>query len=128
MSRSLDPVVLAYRRERAATLTREGRSATEIADILGVSPRTVARYRRMTGTQLGEPSPRLTDNQIELIRQLLEDGCSRAETARTVGVSPHAVRRHFPDKHWTREQTYEHLSAIKRFDIENHSPRRRVVS
>lgn len=128
MSQILDPVVLAYRRERAATLTREGLSATEIADILGVSTRTVARYRRRTGTQLGEPSPRLADDQIEWIRQLLDDGCSRAETARTVGVSPNTVCRHFPDKHWTREQTYEHLSAIKRFDIENHSPRRRVVS
>lgn len=39
----------------------------------------------------------MTGEQREQARRLIEDGCSLAETARTVGVDAKTVGRWFPD-------------------------------
>lgn len=88
------------RREQVAQMTRDGVHAHEIAKVLGVAERTVVRDRRATGTAKPPPRP-LTPQQLALARQLLDDGCSYAEAARTVGASTTAIAAHFPGKGWT---------------------------
>jgi len=93
--------------------TRKGQSAPQIADDLGCCARTVHRAR--VRLNIGKPSATpVTAEQIEKMRQLLDDGASRCETARTLGVSPKTVNRHFPGRKWTREQANEMSSAIQK--------------
>lgn len=110
-----DPEMVAQRKAQTAQLTREGRSSAEIAALLGVHVRTVVRYRKATGTQRGGPRQPTSREQLELARRLMEDGCSREEAARTIGVSANTLERHFPGMCWTRAQRNEYLSMLKRF-------------
>lgn len=78
-------------------LDSEGRSAREIALILGVTQRTVTRMRARAG-RLKRPAtvPRPQEDR-DLARMLLDEGCHIAEVARTVGVEWPTIRRWFPD-------------------------------
>ncbi|TDL05989.1 helix-turn-helix domain-containing protein [Mycobacterium paragordonae] len=79
------------RDERILALTRAGHSLTQIADFLGISPRTVHRVRYRNG--LVQPTaPRLTDDELRTAKQLLADGASYSEVARTLGRSMEGVR------------------------------------
>ena len=91
------------RTETVRRLTREGRSASEIAVILGVTKRTVMRHRQAAGISRPWRTP-LTSDQIARMAALLADGVSREETARTLGVHPKTVRRYFPDARWSHQQ------------------------
>lgn len=74
-----------------------GWSAAEIAQALGVTPRTVVRWRTLTGRRHGstiEPLPAVLRDRA---RALIEDGCSRSEVARTLGVTRTTVTRWFPE-------------------------------
>src|SRR5690606_19285746 len=88
------------RREQVARMTRNGLSARQTAGALGVAERTVVRDRRATGTAK-PPRTALTPRQLEIAAQLLDDGCSYAEVARTVGASATTIAAHFPGKGWT---------------------------
>lgn len=92
-----------------AAMTRRGYTAVQIAAHLRISPRTVIRYRAATGTTRPPPTP-LTDQQLRRARQLLEDGASYCETARTIGCAYQTLTRRFPGYGWTQAQTvaYRH--------------------
>lgn len=94
---------LTERRERVARLTREGKSCTQIAAILGVSDRTVLRDRQVIG--IANPRvPRLTAEELARAAELFAEGCSCAEVARTIGRSPRNLRRLFPESVWSRTE------------------------
>lgn len=102
------------RREQVRRLTREGKSAPEIAAILGVSARTVARHRVATGCAKGRPGDPMTPDEISRARQLLADGCSRKEVARTLGRDPKTINRHFPGCGWSKSESGRYAVFMRR--------------
>lgn len=83
--------------QRLAALHADGKSAREIAEILGCTPRTVVRWRSITGHTVRPAPVRVSPSVKERALQLLADGCSLAEVGRTVGVDQSTVGRWFPD-------------------------------
>lgn len=101
--------------ERFFELHKDGRSASEIAAILGVSPRTIQRYRAATQLAAKPHAPRPASDR-ERVKALLDDGCSFAEAARTVGVEPTTAKRWFPDiPRWTKSQAGTYARLQERF-------------
>lgn len=99
--------------ERFYGLDADGRSAREIGMILGVSQRTVVRWRRVTG-RLKRPAPRpASQEQLALALQLLQDGASRSDVARTVGLCPTTLHRHFPEYRWTAEECVDYMRMVR---------------
>ncbi|MCV7424383.1 helix-turn-helix domain-containing protein [Mycobacterium yunnanensis] len=90
------------RRARVAALTRAGRTAREIAAVEGVTIRTVTRIRARAGESARGLLKPLTEDELRTARELLEDGCSYAEAARTVGRSPRSISYHFPGFGWPK--------------------------
>lgn len=102
-------------REQVHILTEQGFSAAQIAERLGCAPRAVTRARAALGIQgpHGDlAGARATPERLEQARALIEDGCSQAEVARTLGMSKRTLRRHFPDAQWTSEQVREHQALM----------------
>lgn len=95
--------------EELLALHHAGKTANEIAQALGVTTRTVERYRARLGVSV--PSPRsawrVSPEWKARVEALLEDGTSLAEAARTVGCNDVTMRRHFPGRGWTKEQAGE---------------------
>ena len=100
------------RRDRVAAMTRQKRTTRQIAKALGVTGRTINRDRAATGIAQPSPIP-VTEAQINLARTLLIDGCSYADAARTVGLSPTTVIHHLPGYGWTPEYVREWARFIQ---------------
>lgn len=64
--------------------TEQGWSASRIAEELEITPRSVQRIRGQLGISKS-PGRRITPDEDARIRDMLEDGCSIYEVARTVG-------------------------------------------
>lgn len=94
------------RLNRFIELDQAGHSATQIATQLGVTTRTITRWRNTTGrSKTGAPTVHPETDRQHAAR-LIEDGCSFAETAATIGVTPSTIRRWFPNATaWTRQET-----------------------
>lgn len=96
---------LAERRAVVAALTWEGWSAQQIAARLDVTARTVCRDRaKIGGVARPRPAP-FSDDEYRRAQQLLDDGCSLSEVARTLGRDVATICRRFRGQGWTREQT-----------------------
>jgi transposase-like protein len=85
--------------ERMAALHAQGLSARDIASILGCTCRAVQRWRTRTGHNVRPAPGRHPASVRQQAGMLLEDGCSLAEAARTLGVDAKTVARWFPDAH-----------------------------
>lgn len=101
------------RLDRVAELTRDGKSITEIAVVLNVTARTVQRDRASLGISRPVDRPPLTKDELDTICALLDDGAPAKEAARTVGCSDRTVRKHFPGRGWTAQQTAEFVAAVR---------------
>jgi transposase len=77
-------------------MTRQGYSITEIALAVGVSDRTVSRYRLQLGLTKPPHVP-WTEEEHAFAERLLQDGCPYREVARTLGRDYKTVMRHHPD-------------------------------
>lgn len=111
----IDLEAIQRRRERVRDMTRAGFSAANIAAVLNVSERTVQRDRVAAGCAMPFAGIPKSADQIDYARQLLADGCSVHEAARTVGCSPQILYRRFPGASWTRQQCAEHVGIVQRF-------------
>jgi IS30 family transposase len=85
----------AERRDRVTDLTRQGHTAKHIANLLGVTPRTVTRDRAARGITQPQPT-RVTESEFARAKEMLDDGASYEEVARTLRRSHTAFRRRFP--------------------------------
>lgn len=95
MTHKNDPELVAWRRRQVVALTRQGRTAREIANAIGITPRSVVRHRAAAG--ISKPGPReFTARETLRAIELLEDGASYAEVARTLGRGPKAVMNNAP--------------------------------
>lgn len=95
MPRANDPELVAERRRMVITLTRQGVSASQIADRIGVRKRSVTRIRSAAGIAQSGGSP-MTGRELLRARALLDDGASYHEVARTLGRPARTVERHLP--------------------------------
>lgn len=105
--------------EQIAKLHAAGKSAKAIAEELQCTTRTVVRWRARNG--LSNPSSplagsRISTERLAAVRRMVEDGASVNEIRKTLHVWPLTVRRYFPDASWTKAQTGEFVSAIRRFN------------
>lgn len=90
------PEDMAARREQVRSLTAQGLTAALIAQRMGISARTVIRDRMALGIGKEESRRRMTEEEQDRALELLTDGASYSETARTIGFSVMSVRRRFP--------------------------------
>lgn len=105
--------------EAIAELTRQGHPAHEIARRLDVTPRTVQRARRRTGTSLpSSPNAgrRYTPEFIATVNDCLDQGWSYHEIARTYGVNDQHLAKRFPGRGWTTEQSAQ-LAVVRKAEI-----------
>lgn len=57
----------------------------------------------------------LSDSEIRFAEQLLDDGASFREVARTLDRNPSVICRHFPGRGWTAQQKSEGASIQRKF-------------
>ena len=101
------------RREQVVTMTRRGMTADQIAETLSITARTVLRHRVAAG--IAQPAPaRVTDAQWQTAERMLDDGCSLAEIARTIGANPTTVAAHYPGRGWTKQQVGEWRAFMRK--------------
>jgi IS30 family transposase len=94
------------RRDRIASLTRQGLTAEQIAQMLDCTTRTVRRARKIRECQVYLPRP-FTPEEVARAEALFDDGCSCAEVARTLGRDPTVVWHRWPHRAWTLKQASE---------------------
>lgn len=104
---------IAERRQTVVALSRMGVSIADIAAALRVTERTVQRTKVHMGIAAPPPPP-LTADELARAAQLLDDGASFAEVARSIGRSTHALRNHFPGRGWTHAQVVEFAVTVRR--------------
>ena len=96
----------AERRDRVAELTRQGLTAGTIAEILGITKRSVQRHRSERGVTQ-PPAVHMTDRELLRAKEMLEDGASCREVARTLGRTHCTILNRFPEYKWTRSQAVQ---------------------
>lgn len=75
---------------------RHGRPLAEAAKQIGVSYKSAhARHYRISGKERVRPVPRLewTPEQVEIVRQMVDEGCTDVAIGKRLGVSSSAVGR-----------------------------------
>lgn len=101
--------------DRIVELTKQNQTATTIAEIVGVTTRTVTRVRsRQNANCEYWPHVMLTAEQITTAEHLLDDGASYTEVARTIGIGWDAVEMRWPGRSWTKKQCGQHRALLRR--------------
>jgi hypothetical protein len=114
---------VAERTLETVRMSRNGLKVREIALKLGVSERTVERYRKAAG--ICHPYHQLSNEEVMGIKAMIDDGFSYSEISRTTGVDWQAIKRRFPDKGYTKSQAAEARNLRRQLDaIEDQSNRR----
>ncbi|WP_144872416.1 helix-turn-helix domain-containing protein [Microbacterium sp. 1.5R] len=100
--------------ERFAAFERSGLSAREIAQLCGVSSRTVVRWRHATGQSHRPPTIPIPRAQLERAQRLLEDGASISEAARSIGCSNKTLSKRWPRYAWSQSQAGRFAAMVAR--------------
>lgn len=114
-TRKANPSTRAERLQLVSDLTWEGWTLDAIAARLNVTPRTVSRDREEL--KIARPWPsRFTDDEHRRAQDLLDDGYSLEEVARTLGRNVETIAKRFRGRGWSPEQTgqYNRLLALRR--------------
>lgn len=100
--------------EEYASIHRPDLPAAEAARQLGVSARTITRYRARLGVSQAHPdaTKRMTPEQLAAIEAKLDDGWPLLEIEKTLGVTYKTIARHFPGRAWTRSQIGTHARLV----------------
>lgn len=89
------------RRAQVVELTRLGRTIADIAAALRISERHVSRIRAEQGIARPKP-PLLSEEELRIAAEMLDDGASYAEVARTLGRHHRAIAVRFPGRGWDK--------------------------
>lgn len=108
-----------YKYDRAEAhdlMVRQGiKDLKVVASTLGCSLEMLYKIRKELG--LSEPRPnagfRVSQERLDAAEELLNEGMSYAEVARTLHMSPKTVSEHFPGRAWTREQSIQHALQVR---------------
>jgi hypothetical protein len=87
-----------------------------ISNRTGMSTDYVYRVLIQSGLRAGTPNssrPPLADRLKVADRMINEEGASFAEVMRTVKISRHTLKKHFPGKQWTTEQVLQHARTVR---------------
>lgn len=98
-------------RERIMELSRQGITNEVVAEMLGISTKTVERARVHAG--VGQPQKRATKQDKLRAKLMLDDGACYEEVARTIGFKSCAVKRWYPGFTWDRSQV-AHAGVLSR--------------
>lgn len=101
---------------KIAPLHALGLTSTEIAVRVGCSPRTVTRWRAQAGVTQHLPegaAKPVSQVKLRAAEILLDDGASYREVSRTVHIATHTLRRYFPGRGYTPQQSAE-VAAMAR--------------
>lgn len=101
-------------RSRVVELTNDGKTAKDIAEILGITERSVTRHRSRAGIARAVKPP-LTQSELDAARQLLCDGASYKDVARTIGCSSTRLAHHLPGYAWTYQEIGRHSRMMAAF-------------
>jgi hypothetical protein len=85
-----------------ARMDEAGATAAEIAATLGITSRTVSRFRARLRGAPGQYKPPVSQERLELFDRLLTEGWSYAEISRTHHVAELTLAHHFPGRGWDR--------------------------
>lgn len=88
----------AERYDVIAALTRAGFTAAQISERLKVNQRTVQRARVRTGVAKPFCGTPFSDEEARRAAEMLDDGASYMEVARTLNRVPSTIRRHLPGR------------------------------
>jgi transposase-like protein len=100
-------------RTRAVNLIKSGKSVAQTARELGCSPSSIRDIKKEHGLT-GEPRKPLAPERLARIESMLDDGWSYEEVHRTEGASEKAIRRYFPGRGWTNQQSGQHAALLRR--------------
>lgn len=93
-----------------------GLSVRDIAARWGISPAYVREVLVEIGAvKPGVQTPRVAETTLERMRDMVDDGCSFHEIARTLGVDRRTITRHFPGHQWTQSQGAVYRNLRKKF-------------
>jgi DNA-binding NarL/FixJ family response regulator len=99
------PTRIAERNNTIIRLTKQGWTAQQIAEHVGLCTRSITRIRVATGIAQPFTGHPLTPQEHNTAQQLLNDGASYAEIGRTLGRSDKVIATHFPGQsQWRRGQ------------------------
>jgi transposase len=134
MSRPLGTAAeLERRRQRAVTLVAQGEPRVRVARILGVHPKTLARWLRQAKQPDGlkarphlGPRPGLSDNQLRQLEQLLLDGAKSHGWKNELWTAARVAR--LIERFFGRTYHPEHVRRIlrQRLNWTSQKPRRRA--
>jgi hypothetical protein len=99
-------------RDEFTRLNAEGWTIPRLAAHFNISTTYVSRLR----TRLGIIPPTRTDltpERLARIEAMLDDGMPFNEIHRTEGANPETLKKYFPGRGWTIEQSNEYRAAIR---------------
>jgi DNA-binding NarL/FixJ family response regulator len=103
------------RLKRTEVFIKEGWTNRQIAQELRVTDRTINRYRDDLG--LSAPAKRMTPEEIALAEQMLDDGASYAEVARTLNRPTATIANRFTGRSkWTPTMGQHYRWARQRLE------------
>jgi DNA-binding NarL/FixJ family response regulator len=105
---------VAKRRLLVKLLTWEGLNTKQIAAHLNICTRTVVRDRHISGVVRPANRP-WTEQEHIRAKQLIADGASITETAKTLGRSVSTIQVRFVGEGWTPEQTGQY-NMMRRYE------------
>lgn len=92
--------------EKLRRMVEEGATIAQVAEAMGVTERSVSRYKLALGlTQCHTGYRPLPEGWKDRAEALFEEGYSQGAVAELTGVSVDAVARHFPGRGWTRSES-----------------------
>ena len=97
-------------------LHRCGLTARRIAILVGCCTRTVERVRRENGLTKPTAGGSVPQESLDFAAALFADGASRAEVARTVGISQHTIDKYFPGTAWSLSDAARWARMVHGFD------------
>lgn len=103
-------------RQELLRLHEQGKTTTQIAQHFGANVDSISRIKGQLGISARHD---MTEERLARVAQMVEDGWSYAEIHRTEGISYDSLRRYFPGKSWTQEQTTEYLQ-LRRLETGRH--------
>lgn len=89
---------------------RQGLSIAESARRLGIHYDSVQRWRRklgLTNPVLNPSTARIDEEWHATVKELVAEGASSTHISQITGVHVKAVRKHYPESVWTRQQCGE---------------------
>jgi DNA-binding CsgD family transcriptional regulator len=101
------------RDSRVLQLTQEGLTNRQIADMVGITCRSVTRVRARHAAVHPAAAALLTVDETARALALLEDGASYVEVAKTLGRNNNTIRRRLPGYRWTPQQTAEYAVMMR---------------